>query len=514
MGVGLMLVGAMMVVHVALFLAVRRWSVAWAADGPLVEPRAPEQSAHPLLWLGLLLGVGAALRLYDLGNGLWFDEIQTVTRYLRLPLGEILTTFDSQNQHMAYSVLARLCVLTFGESAWAVRLPAVGFGVASLWAVYWFGTMVASRREAILAVAFLTFSYHHVWFSQNARGYTGLLFFTLVSSGLFLRLVRLEGGRRWWDVVGYAVAGALGVYTHVTAAFVVIAHAVIWAGLAWRQRNRVTGFGRWAPGVAIVLAGTLSFQLYAIVLPQFFATLLQPTMAEFDTEWKSPVWLVGETVRGLAAGIPGGLVTVVGGMIVFGAGVVSYARERVETVLVMVLPALLLTGAVVALRHNLWPRLFLFSAGFGALFVMRGLFTGARMVLGARGEAVALVAGVILTVGSATTVPTAWNPKQDYRGALALLDEAAAEGEAVVTVDMTAIPFRDYYGRAWPVVESSDDLEAIERTHDQTWVAYAFPTRLSAVHPDIWSRLHDVYRPVAEFPGTVGGGTVIVMVKG
>src|SRR5262249_10083457 len=140
--------------------------------------------------IGGLVVCALGLRLYDLGDGLWYDEIRTLVGYVRQPVGVIVSTFESQNQHLLYSLLARLSVAVLGESAWSLRLPAAVFGAASIWAAYWFGRLVTGRREALLAAGLLTFSYHHVWFSQNARGYSGLLCLTLVASGLFLRLLR------------------------------------------------------------------------------------------------------------------------------------------------------------------------------------------------------------------------------------------------------------------------------------------------------------------------------------
>ena len=49
--------------------------------------------------------------------------------------------------------------------------------------------------------------------------------------------------------------------------------------------------------------------------------------------------------------------------------------------------------AALGLGHNLWPRLFFFAAGFGALIVMRGLADVAARVGGARGPTLARPAG-------------------------------------------------------------------------------------------------------------------------
>ena len=61
----------------------------------------------PLVILVALLGAASALRLYDLGNGLWVDEILTYVNYMKMPVGQIMTTYDDQNQHLLYTILAR-----------------------------------------------------------------------------------------------------------------------------------------------------------------------------------------------------------------------------------------------------------------------------------------------------------------------------------------------------------------------------------------------------------------------
>src|SRR5262249_32397030 len=134
------------------------------------------------------------------------------------------TRFPSQNQHMLFSVLARLSFDLFGESAWALRLPSVLFGVGSVWALFMLGRRLLGEREALLACALMTVSYHHVWFSQNARGYMGLLCFTLLATWLWLESLARD---EWPWHIGYAVAVALGAWLHLTMAFVVSAHVLL-----------------------------------------------------------------------------------------------------------------------------------------------------------------------------------------------------------------------------------------------------------------------------------------------
>ncbi len=462
--------------------------------------------------VGALLAIALALRLIGLGEGLWFDEIKTWVRFVSLPIGQLVATFNDQNQHALYSVTAKLTTTVFGEGAIGLRLPAVVFGVAGLWAVYWLGRQLMSQREAFLATSILTFSYHHVWFSQNARGYTGLLFFSLVASGLFLRL--LEDERRGYRLsIAYGVAVALAMYTHLTAAAVFAAHALIGIVFLWRRRGSPEGGSVAAIVWAGILAVTFSIQLYALVLPQIAAVLLEPSVGGVSIEWKSPLWLISEAVRGLGRGVPGGPIAIAGGVAILTIGAVSIARRNLAAAAVMTIPVLITAGVIFALGHNLWPRFFFFAAGFAALLLVRGLFATAERLIPRAAPAWASAAMALAVLVSASTVPAAWGAKQDYVGALEYVDRVRADGDAVVMLDMAILPYQEYWEVDWLIIESADELEAVEERHERTWLVSTFPTSLTTLQPDVWARIQESYLQAAEFPGTVAGGDVIVMVN-
>ncbi len=194
--------------------------------GPAVARPAAESSPR-LVTMGLLavLGVATGLRLYGLESGLWYDEVLTYVRYMRLPVGDSITTYDSQNQHFIFSLLAYASYQLFGESAWAARLPAALFGIGSIGALYLLARQVTCARQALLAAALLAVSYHHIWYSQTARGYSGLLFWALLSSWLLLRALGERQPRLW---LLYGLTAALGVYTHMTMLFVIVGQFVVY----------------------------------------------------------------------------------------------------------------------------------------------------------------------------------------------------------------------------------------------------------------------------------------------
>ncbi|MBW0007262.1 MAG: glycosyltransferase family 39 protein, partial [Sphingomonas sp.] len=134
--------------------------------------------------LAITIGAAAALRLFGANDQLWFDEIATLLDSVRKPLGVIMTHFPSDNDHVFYSVLAHISVNLGGETPFMLRLPAILFGIASIPLIYTVGTRVTTRFEAVASAMVATVAGYHIWFSQNARGYTMLLVLTLLGTQL------------------------------------------------------------------------------------------------------------------------------------------------------------------------------------------------------------------------------------------------------------------------------------------------------------------------------------------
>jgi len=173
----------LLVVHgLALIIAAARLVKTWARKTPRTNKAT--LNWYPWAVLIALSLVAFALRMWRLNTDLWYDELVTLLNFVRMPLGDILTRLPDQNNHILFSVLSHASVSIFGESPWAVRLPSVIFGVASIWALFLLGRRMVSTVEALAACALMTFSYHHIWFSQNARGYMALLFFSVLATWL------------------------------------------------------------------------------------------------------------------------------------------------------------------------------------------------------------------------------------------------------------------------------------------------------------------------------------------
>lgn len=496
---GLWLLKALLAWHgMAMLLVARRH------PAPADPPHRPGPS-----WYGIiaLMVAGVAFRLPGLGRGLWYDEIQTLVDYVRQPLGVLVTTFDSSNQHLLFSIAAHVTRAVIGDSTVALRLPAMAFGVLSLWAAVAFGRRWLPARQAWWAAVILAVSYHHVWFSQNARGYTGLLLGTLVASTLFVDLLREppRPGRIW----GYAAAMGLTIVTHVTGAVVLAAHGLCWLA-AWR---RTEGREREATFMAMVLAGSFAAAWYAPVLPQLFHAVGESGTAVSGVEWQRPGWFVAEALRGLMRGIPAGVVVVPVALVIVCAGLWgAWRRDRLITAM-MVLPMVLLAGPLLASGHNLWPRFFFFAAGFVVQWAVHGGFVVLDRVVPQHAQRIGDAGLALVALASLALLPRAWLPKQDYPAAAAWIAEHAAPGDAIVGTEMMALPMNRWLGHDWPIVTGPAGLEAIESAAPRTWVLYTFPIRLEATAPALHARLDSAYAVAHVVPASIGGGEVVIVAR-
>lgn len=464
------------------------------------------------LAIAILLAIAALLRLHRLGDELWYDEIVTQIRVAGLDLRGIATTYESQNQHLLYSLLARVAIVALGDTPAVLRLPAALFGVLSVWALWLLGRDLLTRREALLAAGLLAVSDLHVWFSQNARGYTALLFATLLSSRLLLRALARERRQDW---LAYAVVAALGLWVHLTMLFVLAGHAILVARrlpsggrAAWRARvvGPVLGFGG---------AVALALLLYAPVVPSLLAVNATEGRDGVVAAWSSSRWVLGEVLRGLSDAFVHpwlALYAVALGC----AGALHLRRSQPVLLELLVWPVTVGIAIVVGSGHHAWPRLFFFAIGFAALIVAHGADVAGRRL--ARwtpagrmpATAVAAVPSLLLLVAAAAALPDAYGPKQRHAEAIAVVERSLRPGDVAVAAGPASRVLHDYYRRDWARIETAAELASVRAGAGRTFVVHTFPIQLRGRRGDVARLLEDEFTLVARLPGTLHGGEVLV----
>lgn len=462
---------------------------------------------------GLTL-VGAALRFYRLDMPLWYDEIVTLVESVRLSLAGLVTTYGGENQHPLYSLMAHLAVAAFGEHPWVLKLPAALFGVATIPLLYVVGREASGRGEATAAAVILTVSYHHVWFSQNARGYTTVLFCVLLSTYALLQWIET---RRAWLAGVFVLSTALGTYAHMTTALVAIGQALACA-VAMVASGRDDRIRTAWPGVTLLFAGAaaLTVLMYAPMLADIVSVMTSGKAS--GSSHSALSWAVSAVFQGLQVGF-GAMWVIAAGMVVLAAGCLSYARQRLLVALLFVLPVIVTVGAAIVLDRPLRPRFMFFAAGFALLFTVRGAAAcGAALgrVIGARASSLARTAVAILTlvavVLSVRSLPYGYRvPKQDYMDAVTFVERTMESGDRVIVVSHGGeIPIVRYLGRPWTRIDSGADLEAVRRDGMPVWVISTFRSYIQSGHPDLWNILTTQCAEMHKVAATVADGAIVV----
>lgn len=477
--------------------------------------------------IGILI-LATALRLWHLNDSLWYDEILTLTQFVKLPASELIHTYGSLNNHILYTWLAKLSVILFGETAFSLRLPAVLFGVGSIFLAWRLIARLGFPNEALICALLLSLSYHHVWFSQNARGYTAILFFALLGS-LYLMSALQGNNRRDWAKFGLCAAAAL--LTHLSSVFFLLAQGgliLVWVWCTHRSERPASLFRRMegpliAFGICVLIVGAVFVPLISEMGGAFgkaagpsseIATQVSKSRTDIQ-EWKNPVWTVFEILRSfgpVAFAAPIAMTLALWGAI---------RVIKIEPIVVggfflsipITLIALLLSGM------RIWPRYFFVDIAVLLAAIVVGAFALAQFL--ARrfgGERELLLRHTLTTLGSVTMVgaflwllrPNYESPKQDFTGALAYVESIRAPDDLVVTVGLADVAYGGYLAPTWTPVKTLTELTAKRSTHRQTFIVIAFPKHMQRKHPDIAHALETEFTQLRRFRGTLAGGDILI----
>jgi 4-amino-4-deoxy-L-arabinose transferase-like glycosyltransferase len=396
--------------------------------------------------LPALVAVGLLLRLPNLGESLWYDEVFS-TRVM-LDSGRALGRAVMADVHPPlYSLFMFLWVHAFGDSELSIRVPPLTCGLASLALTGALARRFVDRPTALLAVALLCLSPVHIWYSQEARLYSAALCLALLALLAFQKLRETPDSRR--GLLAYGLALGAAVMTHYYAAAI----PIVTSALSLRR-------GR--AGRKILVANALVLLLLALWLGSKAAgsglatemhhlrlfTPLELCMLFFNwfllgnALWTVPPYAHARHVPGMLAM----LVFQTLACLVFLRGLVRIARES--------------PGAPLLLGCLLLPPLGLLglgAAGFTKTYIERSLYlllplfaiAMARGVTGWRSRW-ASVAGVtaLLAVSAAATGAyfakseqwTVYKQNPDWRSVARHLDRERAAGAHLVLYGDIAFP--------------------------------------------------------------------------
>ena len=99
-------------------------------------------------------------------------------------------------------------------------------------------------------------------------------------------------------------------------------------------------------------------------------------------------------------------------------------------------------------------------------------------------------------------------PKQDYLGAAAAVTARANPEDARVGIHLAGHVLQGYYGLPYLQVETVSELVSLETRYSRLWLVTTLERLLAINDAELARHIHERYRVVEVFPGTVGDGAV------
>jgi uncharacterized membrane protein len=478
----------------------------------------------PRTVLAALTVLALCLRLFHLNNALWLDEIVTLQVYGPMSMWEVVSSYPGSNNHLLNTLLMKICLGLFGDSPAVLRLPAVVFGVAGVPVMYTCARVALSERASLAAAALVAVAYPHIFFSQNARGYTAWLVFSLLGAAWFARGLA-DDNRRTWTLYVLATVGNFA--SILLSAFVVLGHGL--TGLVGVARLVRRGEDPWPLVRRLVMvygaAAVGGLLLYVWVIPE--------VMAYMDAEYRQPgvgysffsAAFLEEALRGISSGVgPLLVVALPVGAIVGGLGLWSLFRRNWALTLALFLGLVVQVLAVAALNLSIVPRHFLLAMPLAFLVLVHGVEAVAERLEGRVGRPLAsaalAVTVALFTIVSAVQLTGYYaHPKQDFPAALDYLAEIRRPAQRVIALHVTERPI-EFYGPSRGFVRGEGtffvrSVEALDTVlADPQWepgyLVMTLPRVLDLGLPALSARVRGDWELVKTFPGSLGGGDVTV----
>ena len=182
------------------------------------------RSRYMQLLLSLTL-IGFFLRFYNLGyNSLWLDEASTLTIAVKsIPGIWQATTSGEFNPPLFYWV--EHVMLMFGNTEVILRFIPALLGFLTIPLIYLVGREFVDRNVGIIAATAFAFSPFLIYYSQEARAYSMMLFFITFSMIFYFRALKNNDIKDW---ALFGILCALAFWSHFYA-LVIIGALILYA---------------------------------------------------------------------------------------------------------------------------------------------------------------------------------------------------------------------------------------------------------------------------------------------
>lgn len=190
-------------------------------------------------YLFVLICLAILLRFYQISfNSLWNDELTVwhVTQ-IRPFLAMLEYHLATDLNPPAYWILQYPFTFFLPQNEFGVRFLAAIFGVLTIPAVFYWAKSLFNSKVAWTASLLAVFSYQGIYFSQEARAYSMMVFFGTLTSWMWFEIFYYEHRAAHWKKVALLISCIALAYSHYFGTMMVGIQGLFAAYYAWKKKR-------------------------------------------------------------------------------------------------------------------------------------------------------------------------------------------------------------------------------------------------------------------------------------
>ncbi|MFA6383172.1 MAG: glycosyltransferase family 39 protein [Parcubacteria group bacterium] len=265
------------------------------------------------LWLILILA--AVLRLRNLAyRDFWYDEAFTGVA-VKEKFSDMIQMIINDVHPPLYYASLKLFASFFDYSVYGIRLFSAIFGILAVWAAYLFAKELCGKRAGLFAGFITAIAPFAIQYSQEARMYTMLSFFLLISAYFFLRALKNNSTKNY---VFWGIFLGLACLTHYMG--VVFSATFYLAYLVWNifeeeETNKkfdLRSLKKFIPNKSVLIGYFFAFLVFSFWVKRFYYHMMdlgdnlhwvRPANLG-DVFWSVQMFLFGTPVGEMSSGMP------------------------------------------------------------------------------------------------------------------------------------------------------------------------------------------------------------------
>ena len=457
-----------------------------------------------LVFLFVITLLGAFLRLYSLGaESIWLDEaitynIGSVDSFVSVWQGAM------QDKHPPLHFLLIHLVTMFSSTEFALRLPSAIFGILTIPATYLLADSVFGKKEAIISAFILSISTYHIYYSQEARMYALMMFFSVMST-YFIYNAYVSNSYLMW--CGFALSSALAFYSFYYTVFLIIPLVVFYCVVQFKDSLK-------KKHIVVTDANNLkNFTASMFGMMLLISPLIVPFISQsISRTASSPTWGVSQSLSLFSTVLRQFSISDMGFylfFIFFIIGifllVMNKSKWQGSLLIGLVFTVPFIASYILSASMPFSPRHVLFILPIYILIISKGIvgtgdfFFATKKIsknkkssknLALNYAVYIIVIVVLLSMLSISSISSYYsaNQKNDWRSAASYFEENSNSNDIIVFLpNYMRNPFNFYYDSNGQILEgasNSQDLIHINSKYSTNKIWYVVTWDIAAVNPE------------------------------